>query len=63
MTKKQIQKQADRIVGFAFKRHFNGVQVDMNALHAIMKAGDECVKSNGDIDACMVELVAKYRRN
>jgi len=63
MTKKQIQKEADRVVGFAFKRHFNCVQVDMMALHAIMKAGDDCVKSGGDIDACMVEFVAKYRRN
>ena len=63
MTKKQIQKEADRKVGFAFKKHFNGVQVDMMALHAIMKAGDDCVKANGDLDACMVELVAKYRRN
>lgn len=63
MTKKQIQKEADRIVGLAFKKHFNGVQVDMMDLHSIMQVGDACVKSGGDIDFCMSTLVAKHRRN
>lgn len=63
MTKKQIQKEADRIVGLAFKKHFNGVQVDMMDLGAIMKAGDACVKSGSDIEFLMTNLASKYRKN
>jgi len=63
MTKKQTRKELERRVEVAYKKHFDRVQVNMMDLNAIHKAGEACVKSNGDLDVCMVELVIKYRRN
>lgn len=62
MTKKQIQKEADRICGLAFKKHGSHAQFSIFDLGRLFKEADTAFKEGCDIDLKMIDLVAKYRK-
>jgi len=63
MRKTKETKRIETAAADAFKKHGKGVQVNIMDIGKILSAGENAGALGGDIEAAVVDALAKYRSN
>ena len=63
MAKPKAIKKIEAASAAAFKKHGSGVQVNIMDIGKILAAGEIAGAMGGDIEAAVVDALAKYRSN
>ena len=59
----KAEKAIEATVEAAFRKHANGVQINMMDLGKVMNAGRNAARAGASVDDAMIAAVAQYRQN